>query len=78
VAAIAIPTGLGLDAAVVIVTGYHVRNSAITRRSCGALRGCRARRRGRLRMCERLLGLAPRIQLDAFTAIADTGIGTVR
>ena len=77
-AAIAIPTRLGLGAAVVIVTGDDVRNSAITTQILRGAPRLPDPSPCPLRVCERLRGPPPRIQLDVFTAIADTGVGAVR
>src|SRR3954452_2363590 len=72
-----IKAGVRRAAAVVLVTGDHLRNSAITTQILRAAPDLLRRPSLPRRLCERLLGIAPRTRLDVFVEVAGFGLAGV-
>jgi TrkA-N domain/RyR domain len=72
-----IKAGVRRAAAVVLVTGDHVRNSAITTQILRAAPDLLRRPSLPRRLCERLLGIPARTRLDVFVEVAGFGLAGV-
>ena len=72
-----IKAGVRRAAAVVVVTGDHVRNSAITTQILRAAPDLLRRPSLPRRLGERLLGIPPRTRLDVFVEVAGFGLAGV-